>query len=109
MKLTFSDAKVYGLENLPAHGESVVYVPNHTSYFDILMLSGYIPRPFKYLSKSEILDIPVVGYGKAKETFALLCFHDFIITAMKLAKHVFLRRNDLKSTVECAEKCVERV
>jgi hypothetical protein len=31
------------------------YVPNHTSYLDILTLSGFVPRPFKYISKIEIL------------------------------------------------------
>eukprot|EP00597_Dinobryon_sp_UTEXLB2267_P013392 CAMPEP_0170107004 /NCGR_PEP_ID=MMETSP0020_2-20130122/5724_1 /TAXON_ID=98059 /ORGANISM="Dinobryon sp., Strain UTEXLB2267" /LENGTH=237 /DNA_ID=CAMNT_0010331465 /DNA_START=280 /DNA_END=991 /DNA_ORIENTATION=- len=66
-------------------------VPNHTSYFDILLLSGFVPRPFKYLSKSEILDIPVVGTG------------------MRLAKHVFLKRNDIRSTIEVADTCVQRL
>ena len=50
-----------GRANLPPPQQVVVYVPNHTSYFDILLLSGFVPRPFKYLSKSEILDIPFVG------------------------------------------------
>ena len=50
-----------GRANLPPSDQVVVYVPNHTSYFDILLLSGFVPRPFKYLSKSEILDIPFVG------------------------------------------------
>lgn len=34
-----------------AKGETVMYVPNHTSFVDILVLSGFVPRPFKYLSK----------------------------------------------------------
>lgn len=82
---------VVGLEHLPPPGEPVVYVPNHTTFFDILLLSGFVPRPFKYLSKSEILDIPIVGLG------------------MKLAKHVFLKRNDLQSTIEVADQCVQRL
>lgn len=83
--------KLYGAENLPSADEAVVYVPNHTSFFDILVLSGFVPRPFKYLSKSEILDIPLVGQG------------------MKLAKHVFLKRNDLQSTIECGETVKQRL
>ena len=47
--------QVVGLENLPPMGETVVYVPNHTSFLDILTLSGFVPRPFKYISKIEIL------------------------------------------------------
>jgi 1-acyl-sn-glycerol-3-phosphate acyltransferase len=70
---------LYGEENLPPHGEPVIYVPNHTSFMDILTLSGFVPRPFKYLSKEEIVKIPVIGY------------------AMKLAQHVFLKRNDITS------------
>ena len=43
----------YGLLEVgqPKPGETVIYVPNHTSFIDILMLSGFVPRPFKYLSK----------------------------------------------------------
>lgn len=51
MKACFTSPKVYGLENLPKHGETVMYVPNHTSFMDILMLSGFVPRPFKYLER----------------------------------------------------------
>ena len=81
----------YGVDNLPAIDETVMYVPNHTSFFDILALSGFIPRPMKYLSKAEILLIPIVG------------------VSMKMARHVFLKRNDLRSTMEVAETSVERL
>ena len=91
LQLTFCSPRVYGLENLPKHGETVMYVPNHTSFVDILVLSGFVPRPLKYLSKSEIADIPVIGW------------------AMNLAKHVFLKRDNLKSTMEVTETCVQRL
>lgn len=55
--------RLYGAENLPAPGETVIYVPNHTSFIDILVLSGFVPRPFKYLSKIEIVDIPIIGWA----------------------------------------------
>ena len=42
-------------------------------------------------TQSEIMDIPVIGW------------------AMKLAKHVFLIRDDLRSTLEVSDRCVERV
>ena len=29
--------------------------------------------------------------------------------AMKLAKHVFLKRDDIRSTLEVSDRCVERV
>ena len=37
------------------------------------------------------MDIPVIGW------------------AMKLAKHVFLKRDDIRSTLEVSDRCVERV
>mmetsp|Transcript_13028 Transcript_13028/g.19226 ORF Transcript_13028/g.19226 Transcript_13028/m.19226 type:complete len:348 (-) Transcript_13028:241-1284(-) len=55
--------KVEGLENLPPHGEPVIYMPNHTSFMDIFTLSGFLPRRFKYISKVEILRIPLIGWA----------------------------------------------
>jgi 1-acyl-sn-glycerol-3-phosphate acyltransferase len=83
--------KLYGIENLPKPGEAVIYVPNHTSFLDILFFSGFVPRPFKYFSKAEIGKIPVIG------------------SAMALAKHVFLKRNDIESTLEATSTCVQRL
>jgi hypothetical protein len=50
-----------------------VFVCNHTYLYistDILIMSGAVPRPFKYLSKSEILDIPVIGM------YMYVCMYD---------------------------------
>jgi 1-acyl-sn-glycerol-3-phosphate acyltransferase len=62
----------------------VMYIPNHCSYFDILTLSGFLPRPFKYISKIEVLRIPMIGW------------------AMRMAHHIAIRRNDRKSQVHTA-------
>jgi len=67
----------------------VVYVPNHCSYLDILTLSGFMPRPFKYISKIEILRIPLIGW------------------AMSFAGHIALRRSDRRSQLESYKKSVE--
>lgn len=91
LRFSLCQPQINGLENLPPYDEVVVYVPNHTSFFDILLLSGFVPRPFKYLSKEEILKIPIVGLS------------------MKLAKHVFLKRNNIRSTIEVADQCVQRL
>ena len=87
----FFQPKVFGAENLPPLSETVMYIPNHTSFMDILVLSGFVPRPFKYLSKIEIKNIPFIGTG------------------MKLAKHVFLKRNDIQNAFECNEICTQRL
>merc|ERR1711957_879029 len=49
--------RVVGVENLPEG--ACVYAPNHASFLDILTLTGFVPRPLKYVSKASILDIPL--------------------------------------------------
>lgn len=88
---SFGFPVIKGLENLPSYNENVIYVPNHTSFLDILFLSGFVPRRFKYFSKAEIGNIPGVGL------------------AMKLAKHIFLKRDDFQSTIEATQQCVQTV
>lgn len=83
-----SRAHLYGAENLPSLGETVVYVPNHTSFMDILVLSGFIPRPFKYLSKADIIKIPIIGQ------------------AMQMALHVFLERDSIQSSFKVIEDTI---
>eukprot|EP01041_Mallomonas_annulata_P005245 gene5245-10495_t len=67
MSLVFFRPKVVGLENLPPPGETVIYVPNHTS----------------------ILKVPIIA------------------RAMLLAKHVFIRREDVLDAIGTSEKCVQ--
>ena len=80
--------KVTGKENLPKKGVPVLIVPNHCSYLDILTLSAFMPRPFKYISKIEILRIPFIGW------------------AMGFAGHIALRRADRRSQLESYKAAV---
>jgi 1-acyl-sn-glycerol-3-phosphate acyltransferase len=91
MSLLGTRATLYGSENLPPIDEAVVYVPNHTSFMDIMILSGTLPRPIKYLSKKEIVFIPFIGI------------------AMLLSRHVFLSRSSLQSAFQVAEETVSRL
>lgn len=75
----FSGVRVEGVENLPPRGQAALLTPNHCSFLDIYALSGFLPRPLKYVSKIEILRIPFIGW------------------AMQLAGHIALRRDDRKS------------
>ena len=79
---------VVGAEHLPDRDEAVLYVPNHCSYLDILTLSAFLPRPFKYISKIEILRIPFIGW------------------AMGFAGHIALRRADRRSQLESYKAAV---
>lgn len=81
--------KVFGLENLPPKEEAVIFVPNHCSFLDIFAASGFIPRRFKYVSKIEILRIPLIGW------------------AMQMADHVAIRRTDRRSQLQTFRDTVE--
>jgi len=78
----FYRPRVVGAELMPPRDQPVLLVPNHCSYLDILTLSAYLPRPFKYISKVEILRIPFIGW------------------AMGFAGHIALRRADRRSQLE---------
>jgi 1-acyl-sn-glycerol-3-phosphate acyltransferase len=85
----FYKPKLIGKENLPAADEAVMYIPNHCSYLDIFTLSGFVPRPFKYVSKIEILRIPLIGW------------------AMQAAGHIAIRRTDKRSQLQTFKDTVE--
>lgn len=81
--------RLTGLENLPPVDEAVMIIPNHTSFLDILSLSGFLPRPLKYVSKHEILRIPLIGW------------------AMRLAGHIAIRRSDRQSQLATIKDTVD--
>ena len=55
----------------------------------ILTLTGFIPKPFKYVSKAEILKIPFVGWP------------------MKLANHIALRTGSRRSQLETFKDTIQ--
>ena len=78
---------VEGLENMPA-GNNFLVCPNHSSFLDILTLTGFIPRPMKYVSKDSILNIPFIGWP------------------MKLAGHIALKTDSRRSQLETFKNTV---
>ncbi|BDU78622.1 lysophospholipid acyltransferase family protein [Mesoterricola sediminis] len=57
--------EIEGLENLPPEildgRQPVIYIANHTSYLDAMMLTCYLPNRPTFLAKVEMLFIPVLG------------------------------------------------
>jgi 1-acyl-sn-glycerol-3-phosphate acyltransferase len=51
---------VAGLERLDL-GTPYVFMPNHTSFLDILLVLASIPHTFRFLVKEEFLSIPFLG------------------------------------------------
>ena len=52
--------KIIGLEHIPKK-HSVIFMPNHQSYFDIPALVGYLPGSYRFIVKKEYFKIPVLG------------------------------------------------
>lgn len=59
--ITRVKVEVIGLENIPMD-ESVIYVSNHESSFDIPALFWALPVPLFYLAKKELKKIPFFGW-----------------------------------------------
>ncbi|MBD3296722.1 MAG: hypothetical protein GF392_05085 [Candidatus Omnitrophica bacterium] len=51
---------VSGLENIPSD-VSVIYTPNHQSFFDIFILLKYLPYPFKFIIMRKLFNVPIIG------------------------------------------------
>jgi len=81
------NTEVVGIENLPGPKEPCVYVANHQSYLDIYTLLTWLPRPFKFVSKTSNFLIPIVGWS------------------MYLTGHVGLDRMDRRSQIRLINDC----
>lgn len=89
-QFTGSTVRLYGLENVPK-GIPVLFVSNHQSHVDNLIIHGFIDVPKGFVSIVEMLRVP------------------FLSTMMKYMKCVFLDRTDLRQTLRCMEKAVENL
>ena len=52
--------RVNGIENLPEKG-GVIYVCNHVSYIDVLIMSAISRRPIRFLMHYKLFQAPVLG------------------------------------------------
>jgi 1-acyl-sn-glycerol-3-phosphate acyltransferase len=76
---------VLGLENLPADGP-VIIASNHQSFFDMLAILGYVPRPVKFVAKQELRRVPFFG------------------SALWACGHIFLDRRNRKRAFAAYER-----
>ena len=84
-QLCFVRVKVYGLEKLQPK-QSYVFALNHQSMFDIFVVYGWFPFIFKWMIKSELRKIPLVG------------------KACDAAGHIFINRSNAIEAKRCLEK-----
>ena len=83
----FWHTEYLGKELIDPH-KTYVLVSNHQSYFDILALYGLF-KPFKWVSKEEIFNIPMVGWN------------------MRLNEYVCIKRGNIRSIKEMLQTCKE--
>lgn len=87
-RTTGSSLKITGLENVPER-QPVLFVSNHQSHVDSLVIHGFIDMPKGFVSVIEALNIPIIR------------------TWMKKMICVFLDRNDLRQAFNSLEQCVD--
>lgn len=85
---TGSTLRVTGLENVPRN-TPVLFVSNHQSHIDNLIIHGFIDIPKGFVSIVEMLRVPILR------------------TMMKYMKCVFIDRSDIRKTLHCMEAAVD--
>ncbi|MGC6366851.1 MAG: lysophospholipid acyltransferase family protein [Candidatus Marinamargulisbacteria bacterium] len=78
--------KTIGLENIPAN-RACIFMPNHTSLIDILVMVIGVPHHFNFIAKKELFWVPFIGLD-------MLLGGDFLIN---------------RSNPREAKKCLEKV
>lgn len=88
--LTGSTVEVSGEELIP-QDTAVVFVGNHQGYLDIPVMLGFVNKPKAFISKIEILKIPLLS------------------TWMKLMQCTFLDRKNPRQSIKAMQEAVETV
>ncbi len=90
VELSGSTVEVIGEEHIP-RDTAVVFIGNHQGYFDIPILLGYVNKTKAFISKIEILKVPLLS--------------DW----MKLMQCTFLDRKDMRQSVRAMGEAIETV
>ncbi|MFB6305864.1 MAG: lysophospholipid acyltransferase family protein, partial [Flavobacteriales bacterium] len=61
-KLTPVHPQLKGIEKVDPSSNYVI-VPNHQSYYDVLLLYGWLPLDIRWMMKKELKYIPGIGFG----------------------------------------------
>ncbi|MCR5746550.1 MAG: 1-acyl-sn-glycerol-3-phosphate acyltransferase [Lachnospiraceae bacterium] len=81
---------VKGKERVPKD-EAVLYVANHRSWFDIVLLDGQMFRPTGIVSKKEVKVVPILGWW------------------MIMLDCRFIDRKDLRQSMQVILDCIELI
>lgn len=81
---------IKGLENIDPE-RPYIFMPNHSSNFDIPVLLAHLPVQFRWLAKVELFKFPLFGY------------------AMKRAGYISIDRRNRKSAFESLEQAASAI
>ena len=79
-----------GLENLPEDGGYVLF-PNHQGMYDVIVFLAEFPKPFSFVSKKEVKDLP------------------FVKQVMGATKSLAINREDLRQSMRVIQEMTRRV
>lgn len=85
-----SPINVQGLEKIPKD-RAVVFISNHQGYCDIPLILGYSEKTTGFISKAEVLKVPILSKW------------------MQLMECTFLQRNSPHQSVKAMARAVEKV
>lgn len=91
LKICGTKIEVRGRENIPEAGDSVLYISNHRSYFDIVATYVLMKGPTGYVAKQEFRNIPI------------------FMTWMKYVHCLFLDRKDPKKAIRTMNSGVDEL
>lgn len=88
--LSGTKATVEGMENIPKD-EGVLYVANHQGFFDTVLLYSLLPGPTGFVSKDDLLKVPLLRVW------------------MKRLHCLFLKRNDARAGLQMILDAIEMI
>lgn len=88
--LAGADLRIRGSENVDAK-RPTIYVSNHQSTIDILVLLRAIPINLRFVAKSQLKWVPVLGWY------------------LMLAKHVFIDRGNSRKAIESLDRAAQQI
>lgn len=81
--------KVNGCENIPAG--PVIYMANHSSFFDVFAILGHLNVQFKWIVKQELFRVPLLGF------------------AMQRSGYISIDRGNHKKAIESIDLAEEKI
>ncbi len=88
LKVSGVNGEVVGKENI-LPDKNYIFMSNHQSFVDIFVLLANIPKDFKFIMKSELMKIPILG------------------ATMRRAGYMEIEREDPRESIKQLNKAVE--